>query len=127
MNRNASKYGQVGRGVPFPHHWLCHWARRGSTVGRERSLVPQRMIWRFAGKAWCGPGEGQNTQLGCSSMAASELHFIPPLLQWDGAKRDILGGCAPHPKAGPAVIPAASFSKGRLAWVSSLMSSTAGE
>lgn len=77
-----------------------------------------RRIWRFAGKAWCGPGEGQNTRLGCGSVAASELHFTPPLLQQDAAQRDILGGCTPHPKAGPAVIPAASYSDGRLAWVS---------
>ena len=41
MNRNTSKYEWAGRGVPFPYHWLGHLARRGITVGRERSLVPQ--------------------------------------------------------------------------------------
>lgn len=40
MNRNTSKYEWAGRRVPFPGHWLGHWAWRGSTVGRERSLLP---------------------------------------------------------------------------------------
>lgn len=40
-NRNASKYERVGRGVPFPYHWLGHWTQRGSAVGRERRLVLQ--------------------------------------------------------------------------------------
>lgn len=50
-------------------------------------------------------------------MAASELHFTPPLLQYGAAERDVLGGCALHTKAGPALIHAASSSGGGLAWV----------
>ena len=38
---NTFKYEHAGRGVPFPHHWLGHWAQRGSTVGKERSSVLQ--------------------------------------------------------------------------------------
>jgi len=87
------------------------------SCGKGKGLgAAGRRIQRLTGKAWCGPREGQNTQLGCGSVAASGLHLPPALLQHGAAQRDFLGGCAPHPKAGPAAIPAAGSSNGSMAW-----------
>lgn len=54
--------------------------RKRCGKGKELGALGRRIL-RFAGKAWCGHEEGQNTQVGCGSMAAFELHFTPPLLQ----------------------------------------------